>query len=152
MDRQLGQGIGNHSLVILSRSSIHGNPSSKNADYLLYSPNIQLTPAGFLGIRMDDTDNGVKIVSVLKKGAAEQAGIKANDVIVAFNNQTIKDTSDVSLWRLDKKPGDKVTIKLRRHHIDAVKRVSTVNILTKTLVLGKPMKHSTFNFSRLRKK
>ncbi|WP_299878874.1 ChaN family lipoprotein [uncultured Cocleimonas sp.] len=148
LDRLLGQQMGKHSAVILSKSSIDNmsdkgeQPSSKNADYLLYSPDVKLPPAGLIGISMDDSKKGVKVGSVIKKGAAEKAGIKANDVIVAINNQTIKETSDVSLWRLDKKPGDKATVKLLRNN----------KVLLKTLVLGKPMQQSMFDFSRIHKK
>jgi hypothetical protein len=48
----------------------------------------------------------------------------------------------VSLWRLDKKPGDKAMVKLLRNN----------KTLIKTLVLGKPKKHGAFDFSRIHKK
>ncbi len=142
LDRHLGQQMGKHSTVILSRSSIDENPTAENADYLLYSPDAKLPPAGLVGITMGDTKQGVKVGSVIAKGAAEKAGIKANDVIVVIDKQAVKETSDVSLWRLDKKPGDKATVKLRRNN----------KVLIKTLVLGKPMKHGAFDLSRIHKK
>ncbi len=138
LDRQLGK----NSMVILNRSNISDNPSPENADYLLFSQDAKLPPAGLIGITMGDTKQGVKVGSVIAKGAAARAGIKSNDMIVAINNETIKETSDVSLWRLDKKPGDKATMKLIRNN----------KVLIKTLVLGKPMKHGTFDFSRIHKK
>ena len=148
LDRQLGQQMGKHSAVILSKSSVENmsskgeQPSSKNADYLLYSPDATLPPAGLFGITMGDTDKGVKVGTVIEKGAAAKAGIKVNDVIVALNNQTIKETSDVSLWRLDKMPDDKATVKILRNN----------KTLIKTLVLGKPMNHGALDFSRIHKK
>ncbi len=63
-------------------------------------------------------------------------------MIVAIDQQAIKETSDISLWRLDKKPGDQAQVTLRRNN----------KILVKTLVLGKPMKAGTFDFSRIHKK
>ncbi|MEB8431321.1 ChaN family lipoprotein [Cocleimonas sp. KMM 6892] len=140
LDRQLNNK--KHSLVILSSSSIQSNPSSKNADYLLYSPEAKLPPAGLIGIMMGEADRGVIVNSVIDKGAATKAGIQAKDVIIAIDNQTIKETSDVSLWRLDKKPGDKAMVKLLRNN----------KTLIKTLVLGKPKKHGAFDFSRIHKK
>ena len=138
LDRQIGK----RSAVILNRSNTSNNPSSKNADFLLFSPESKLPPAGLVGITMGDTKQGVKVGSVITKGAAAKAGIKANDVIVAIDQQAIKETSDVNLWRLDKKPGDKATVKLLRNN----------KVLIKTLVLGKPMKHGAFDFSRIHKK
>ena len=142
LDQQTGQQMGKHSVVILSRSSIDNNPTSENADYLLFSPDAKLPPAGLVGIMMSDSKQGVKVGSIIAKGAAEKAGIKKNDVIVAIDQQAIKETSDVSLWRLDKKAGDKATVKLRRNN----------KVLMKTLLLGKPMKQGAFDFSRIHKK
>ncbi len=81
LDRLLGKNIVNKntvktSAVILNRSSVGETPSSTQADYLLFSPDAKLPAAGLIGITMGDTEQGVKVGSVIAKGAAAKAGIK----------------------------------------------------------------------------
>ena len=92
---------------------------------------------------MEQTSAGVRINSVGAKSAANKAGLKNGDIILSLNQDAIKTTADVSLWRLDKKPNDAVMVKLRRNN----------QILTKPLRLGKPSnKHGSFDFSKMRQK
>ncbi len=65
--------------VILVQPSDSETP--ENADYLLFSPDAKLPPAGLVGITMGDTEQGVKVGSIIAKEAAEKAGIKKNDNI-----------------------------------------------------------------------
>src|ERR1051326_6342245 len=43
------------------------------------------TKSGFLGVRMEPTEKGVKIVEVTKDTAAEKAGMKVGDVVTSIN-------------------------------------------------------------------
>jgi len=67
-----------------------------------------------LGIRIDDTGDGVKVGEVSPNGPAEKAGIKAGDVIVAFDGEKVR--SGRQLTRLVREtPGGKtVTARVRR--------------------------------------
>jgi serine protease Do len=72
--------------------------------------------SGYLGVTMEETDdeNGVKITLVSPKSPAEKAGLKINDVVIAVNGE---ETLDVETLRSTiglHKPGDTVTIRLRR--------------------------------------
>lgn len=66
------------------------------------------------------SDNGVRIVSVSPGGAAEAAGLKANDVIVSFDGKALKQedgrSSQQQLLDLigEAKAGEAVTIEYRR--------------------------------------
>ena len=69
---------------------------------------------GYLGIRVDATKGGVKIVEVIHGGAADRAGFEDDDVIVAIGKKTIADPE--SLFKaLEKiKPGEHVTVRVQR--------------------------------------
>ena len=136
LDRQAGI----KSVVILS--DVDENPSAKQADYLLFSPEAELAPAGLIGISMEQTKAGVQVSSVSPKSAANKAGLLKGDIVLALNQQVVKTTADVSLWRLDKKPGDEVKVKLLRKS----------QTLIKTLKLGKASNHSPFSMGRVHKK
>lgn len=84
------------------------------ADYLLLSKEQELPPAGALGIRPQEKAGECIVGSVTPGGAAEKAGLKKGEVLVAIDSQTIKTTADVRLALWDKKPGDRVSVKVRR--------------------------------------
>ena len=58
---------------------------------------------------------GVFVAKVNEGGAAEKAGIKANDIIVEFNGQKIKSDSDLLAELNALSAGDKVKVTLVRN-------------------------------------
>ncbi len=136
LDRQAGI----KSIVILS--DVDESPSDKQADYLLFTSESELPQAGLIGISMEQSGAGVQVSSVAPQSAASKAGLSKGDIILALNRDVIKTTSDVSLWRLDKKPDDEVKVKLLRKN----------QTLIKTLKLGKASNHSPFSMSSVHKK
>jgi putative serine protease PepD len=60
------------------------------------------------------TDHGVLIVSTAPNGAAAQAGLKQNDIIVQIDNDAVTSTTSLSDILINKKPGDTVTVKFYR--------------------------------------
>ena len=76
---------------------------------------------GLLGVTITDADgrtsdelSGVLIRGVNPGGAAEQAGIKANDVIVGINDRVIRTTSELQELVARQRPGDKILVKFKR--------------------------------------
>lgn len=70
--------------------------------------------SGFLGVQMEEVEGGIKVTVVQKDTAAEKAGLKVNDIITAIDS-TVVDKLDMMFEKLAKtKPGDKVTVKLKR--------------------------------------
>lgn len=71
-----------------------------------------------LGIKPDYLYNlggkGVKVKGIIKGGSAEIAGIKQDDIILAFDNTSIKDIFAYKDLLSAYNRGDKVTIKVRR--------------------------------------
>lgn len=82
-------------------------------------------PKAMLGVNLgpgdeDGPDDGVGIASVSPGGAAEAAGLKADDVLLEVNGQSLKRDRDrsprrklLSIMR-DVEPGEKVTVRYRR--------------------------------------
>ncbi|MFC4312960.1 PDZ domain-containing protein [Steroidobacter flavus] len=73
-----------------------------------------------LGPRGDEQSEGVPVLSVSPGGAAESAGLKAGDVLVAIGDKQLKRTEDLSAREVllnalsDVKPGQKVQLRYRR--------------------------------------
>lgn len=84
------------------------------ADYLLLSEKRELPPAGILGVSLEEKDGGCRIRSLSPGGAGERAGLKRDDVLVEIDGQTVHGIADthVALW--DRKPGDRVEVRVRR--------------------------------------
>lgn len=59
-------------------------------------------------------DHGVLIVEAILGGAADQAGLRREDVIVQIDNQAVNDVSSFSDVLADKNPGEKVSVNLYR--------------------------------------
>jgi S1-C subfamily serine protease len=85
----------------------------------------QMLPGGgggkhhvILGIRPDESaaeaQSGIPISEVTPGGPAEKAGLKAGDLIVAFNAKTMKNLSDISEALDSAHVGDKVVVKVMR--------------------------------------
>lgn len=69
---------------------------------------------GFLGIQMEDATNGVRVVFVVPESAAQEAGIKPNDVVQQLDGEKIS-----TLFRLRniisaKRPGQRIRIQVLR--------------------------------------
>ncbi len=63
---------------------------------------------------MGDSENGVKFADVRAGSPAEKAGLKAGDVMVAWNGRAIKNLYDFTHELQDSKVGDKVTVTVMR--------------------------------------
>jgi len=85
----------------------------------------QMLPGGgggkhhaILGIRPDESaaeaQNGIPISEVTPGGPAEKAGLRAGDLIVAFNAKPMKNLSDISEALDSAHVGDKVVVKVMR--------------------------------------
>jgi serine protease Do len=57
---------------------------------------------------------GALIADVMKNGPAEKAGIKAGDVVIAFNGKKIRNSTQLRNWVASTKPGTEVTLKVLR--------------------------------------
>ena len=60
------------------------------------------------------TDTGVYVANVYADSAADEAGIKKGDIIVAFDGETVTSASDLQLAVRSKSPGDTVDVVVNR--------------------------------------
>ena len=67
-----------------------------------------------LGIRFTEANDGLKVESVIAKGPAGRAGIKAGDIVVGVDEMDVRDTFSLIPLLSTKQVGDEVTVKLRR--------------------------------------
>jgi S1-C subfamily serine protease len=92
-------------------------------------------PRAMLGINLgprgvEESSEGVKIASVSPGGAAERAGLKAGDVLLAIGDKRLKAESDSSAREVliqamgDVNPGDKVKVRYRRDNKEATATVT----------------------------
>jgi S1-C subfamily serine protease len=72
---------------------------------------------GFLGVRMNPDDRarrGAVILDVLKGGPAERAGLQSNDVVVAINDNPVRNNDDLFLQIGSLTVGSEVFLSVRR--------------------------------------
>jgi serine protease Do len=70
--------------------------------------------AAFLGVQGDPEDKECKVTQVVPGSAADKAGIKAGDVVTMFDGQKVGRYDDLPPLVQKKKPGDEVTVEVRR--------------------------------------
>lgn len=72
---------------------------------------------GFLGIVIDRAPvkkGGVKIAEILQEGAADEAGFKEGDVILAVGKRAVTDPESLFKALQKTKPGQRVTVRVKR--------------------------------------
>jgi len=74
----------------------------------------QRQPKVRLGVYLETAEGGVGVSGVVEGSAAEKAGIRSGDVIVEVEGKAVRRTLDILQALMDRKPGDKVKLKLLR--------------------------------------
>jgi tetratricopeptide (TPR) repeat protein len=72
------------------------------------------TSAAYIGVGLEDSDEGLTVQTVAPESPAEKAGLKEGDIIVEFDGAKIKSREDLFEALSKKKPDDKVVVKLKR--------------------------------------
>ena len=70
----------------------------------------------YLGVSTSDTrtGTGAQVAAVVPRGPADRAGLRAGDRIVGIAGRDVTRSTDVSAIITERKPGDKVDIRIRR--------------------------------------
>ncbi len=84
------------------------------ADYIMYPQEIKGKSALKLGVFIQETKEGLKVIDVTKNSIAEKAGIKKGDIIIGINSSKIKNLADLKLELFFLKKGDEIHIKIVR--------------------------------------
>jgi len=70
---------------------------------------------GFLGVQLAPAEGaGAKILQVIPDSSAEKAGLRVDDVITAVNGKEVKDTEALINAMHEYRPGDVVTLSVKR--------------------------------------
>ena len=69
---------------------------------------------GYLGLQVSETADGVVVENVRADGPAKAAGVEAGDVLTSVGDQPVKALGDLDLFLAKAKPGQKITLGLRR--------------------------------------
>ena len=73
-----------------------------------------LQKGGFLGVGTMETEDGLRIMSLVNESAAQKGGILKSDVITAIDGEPIDSQEELIIVVGSKEPGDEVLIDLRR--------------------------------------
>tara|TARA_B100002051_G_C16549946_1_gene542047 strand:- start:54 stop:809 length:756 start_codon:yes stop_codon:yes gene_type:complete len=93
-------------------------------------PEMQKIP--WIGIRIQDNALGVNVASIDEEGPAYKSGLMYEDIIVAINDEEVKNTDDLTRIKLKYKIGDEITLKILRNN----------QVIEKKLVLGEKLTYS----------
>jgi uncharacterized iron-regulated protein len=86
-------------------------------DYLVYQEYEIFKPLGVkLGVMLDDSDDqpGVLVTDRVSDSVAANAGINKGDRILSFDDEPVEDSFDLVYATRNRRPGDSVTIELKR--------------------------------------
>jgi S1-C subfamily serine protease len=72
-------------------------------------------------------DEGVYVVNVREKGAAEKAGLKKGDVIIKLNDQYVSSGSELVGQIAIYRPGDKIKVTYKRNGVESDVMVTLMN-------------------------
>jgi len=118
---RLDRMVGSHSAIVLN--NVNGVLKASQGDYLLTSQEQELPIIGRIGVGMDNTPEGVKVVSLSKHGAAKKAGIKKGDIILSLDKSRVSHTVDVRLFMEKTKPDNLIRIVLSRNNKKITKQL-----------------------------
>jgi serine protease Do len=69
---------------------------------------------GWLGVSVEDHDDGVVIAAIDKSGPAARAGVRSGDLVVAINGETVSTSRGLIRAVAGETPGDNARLTLRR--------------------------------------
>lgn len=68
----------------------------------------------YLGVRLEDTDDGVRIAEVIERGPAARAGLRQGDVVVEAGGQEVATADDLRRQVTSREPGERLALEVRR--------------------------------------
>ena len=84
-------------------------------DYILYPEELKGKQSIKLGVYLQETENGLKVLDVVKNSIAAKLKLKKNDIIVKVNGTKIKNIYDLKVELFFLKKGQKLKLKVLRN-------------------------------------
>lgn len=109
--QRLARRTGASYVVVLSNSE---EIEAGMGDVLLLGPRQSLPPAGILGVKLHDGNQGCSIGDLVPGGAAAKDGLLKDDMFVDIDGQAVHTSAEVKVALWDRKPGDKVHVRVQR--------------------------------------
>lgn len=103
----------NNRKIIINKNKIKSAIDDFETHFEIFSDD-EGDKKAFLGVNTGEAENGVLVESVLKKSAAEEAGLKQSDIIYKINDKKVSTTSELTEAIREKKHGDEITVYFRR--------------------------------------
>jgi len=69
---------------------------------------------GYLGVRLTETDDGVRLADVLPNEPAERAGLQSGDLVLEADGKAVESSGDIQDAVAAHKPGEKLELSIRR--------------------------------------
>jgi uncharacterized iron-regulated protein len=111
---------GRQSVLIANNGQVTGAKKGWQADYLMFTEDVELPPAGKIGVilkeeeKTENRPSRVEILDISSLGKADEAGLQKGDVILAVDNAQVATIGDLKIALLDKKPGETVLLNIVR--------------------------------------
>jgi putative serine protease PepD len=68
----------------------------------------------YLGVRLTETDDGVRLGDVIEGEPADDAGLQSGDLVLQAGGRTVETASDIQGAVAARKPGQKLEVRIRR--------------------------------------
>jgi uncharacterized iron-regulated protein len=91
-----------------------GSIETDLGDYLYSAESIPPPAVLKLGVILKEKNDLVEIEKIVPGSIAKSVGLEKGDILVALDDWNIEDIADVNIFMLDKKRGDKITVKVLR--------------------------------------
>jgi uncharacterized iron-regulated protein len=101
------------------------------ADYVLFPERLVAPKAPVLGVILREADGVVDIAEVRPGTAAEEAGLKKDDVLVSVDGLDIEEIADIKIALFDHKAGDTIEVKVLRKRFLAGRKEKALEVTLK---------------------
>lgn len=102
---------------------------------------------GFLGIRMREADQGIRVLGVVPNMPAHLGGLKRNDIIVKYNGQKVNDINEFKMWVADSQVGKNSQITVLRNGHERMFAVTIAEM--PSVQAGRPIESNSVAWRRL---
>jgi C-terminal processing protease CtpA/Prc len=99
--------------IIIERDGTRYTVQLQNSQREMYGQSSSQNDA-WLGVYLDDNEDGAVITRVYPQGPADRAGLRPGDVVVQFNNQDVTDSEELVEWIEQENPNSRARFTVLR--------------------------------------